>query len=144
VVLFERKGRGMLLTRAGEIVLERARHIEAALREVRRKPCACGPTAPVGSIEALLNERRLQAAALLAEMHHMPSVAASIGVSQSAVSQAIARLEDAWAALFLRTARGMVPTDAGRRWTGRSSACWRNCATSAKISPRWPGWCKVW
>jgi hypothetical protein len=29
----------------------------------------------VGGIDALLNERRLQAAALLAEMHHMPSVA---------------------------------------------------------------------
>lgn len=47
----------------------------------------------------------------------MPSVARAMGVSQSAVSQAIARLEDMLGqALFLRTAHGMMPTDAGRRW----------------------------
>jgi LysR family transcriptional regulator of gallate degradation len=67
-----------------------------------------------------LNERRLQAAALLAEVHYMPSVAQSMGTSQSAVSQAIARLEDMLGRpLFMRTAHGMVPTDAGRRWIER-------------------------
>jgi LysR family transcriptional regulator of gallate degradation len=35
VQLFERKGRGMLLTRAGETVRLRADRIEAELREVR-------------------------------------------------------------------------------------------------------------
>lgn len=122
VALFERKGRGMLLTRAGEIVLVRAQHIEAALREVRddamRMRARQG--APVASLEALHNERRLEVAALLAEVHHMPSVAAAIGVSQSAVSQAIARLEDALGQqIFTRTARGMVPTDHGARWVMR-------------------------
>jgi LysR family transcriptional regulator of gallate degradation len=43
-----------------------------------------------------------------------------MGTSQSAVSQAIARLEDMLGQpLFLRTAHGMVPTDAGRRWIER-------------------------
>jgi LysR family transcriptional regulator of gallate degradation len=118
--LFERKGRGMLLTAAGDVVRKRADRIEAELHEVRDEAVRLRDRngAKVGGIEALLNERRLQAAALLAEMHHMPSVAHVMGVSQSAVSQAIARLEDMLGqALFLRTAHGMVPTDAGRRWT---------------------------
>lgn len=122
--LFERKGRGMLLTAAGEVVRLRADRIEAELHEVREEAVRLrdrnGAKAggKVGSIEALLNERRLQTATLLAEMHHMPSVAQAMGVSQSAVSQAIARLEDMLGQpLFLRTAHGMMPTEAGRRWS---------------------------
>jgi LysR family transcriptional regulator of gallate degradation len=118
--LFERKGRGMLLTAAGEEVRKRADRIEAELHAVREEAVRLRDRngAKVGGIEALLNERRLQAATLLAEMHHMPSVAHVMGVSQSAVSQAVARLEDMLGqSLFLRTAHGMMPTDAGRRWT---------------------------
>jgi LysR family transcriptional regulator of gallate degradation len=118
--LFERKGRGMLLTAAGDVVRLRADRIEAELHTVRDEAVRLRDRggAKVGGIEALLNERRLQAAALLAEVHHMPSVAQAMGVSQSAVSQAIARLEDMLGQpLFLRTAHGMVPTDAGRRWS---------------------------
>lgn len=133
VLLFERKGRGMLLTAAGQLAKLRADRIEAELRDVRddavrmrdkgRESASKGGAhagANVGGIEALLNERRLQAAALLAEVHHMPTVAHTMGTSQSAVSQAIARLEDMLGQpLFLRTAHGMVPTDAGRRWVER-------------------------
>lgn len=122
VQLFERKGRGMLLTAAGATVRLRADRIEAELREVREDAMRLRDKggAKVGGIEALLNERRLQAAALLAEMHYMPSVAHAMGTSQSAVSQAIARLEDMLGQpLFLRTAHGMLPTDAGRRWIER-------------------------
>lgn len=122
IQLFERKGRGMLLTAAGEVVRLRADRIALELRGVRddavRLRDRAGAT--VGGIDALLNERRLQAAALLAEMHHMPSVAQAIGTSQSAVSQAVARLEDMLGQpLFHRTARGMIPTDAGLRWIER-------------------------
>ncbi len=130
VLLFERKGRGMLLTAAGQLARLRADRIEAELRDVRddavrmrdrsRENAAGKGGGNVGGIEALLNERRLQAAALLAEVHHMPTVAHTMGTSQSAVSQAIARLEDMLGQpLFLRTAHGMVPTDAGRRWIER-------------------------
>ncbi|MRW93552.1 LysR family transcriptional regulator [Duganella sp. FT80W] len=118
--LFERKGRGMLLTAAGDVVRLRAERIEAELHAVRDEAVRQRDRhgTKVGGIEALLNERRLQAATLLAEMHHMPSVAQAMEVSQSAVSQAIARLEDMLGQpLFLRTAHGMVPTDMGRRWT---------------------------
>ncbi|WP_338770274.1 LysR family transcriptional regulator [Massilia sp. METH4] len=129
VLLFERKGRGMLLTAAGQLAKLRADRIEAELRDVRDDAVRLRKTGDknggregtnVGGIEALLNERRLQAAALLAEVHHMPTVAHALGTSQSAVSQAIARLEDMLGQpLFLRTAHGMVPTDAGRRWVER-------------------------
>ncbi|HWV05438.1 LysR family transcriptional regulator [Ralstonia sp.] len=122
VELFERKGRGMLLTRAGETVLMRAQQIETSLREVREDAVRLRPRpdVPIASLEALHNERRLEAAALLAEVHHMPSVAAALHISQSAVSQAIARLEDALGQpLFARTARGMLPTDSGSRWIVR-------------------------
>jgi LysR family transcriptional regulator of gallate degradation len=122
VQLFERKGSGMLLTAAGDLVRLRADRIDAELQAVRddalRAQDKHGRKA--GGIEALLNERRLQAAALLAEVHHMPTVAHAMGTSQSAVSQAVSRLEDMLGQpLFLRTAHGMLPTDAGRRWVER-------------------------
>lgn len=125
VQLFERKGRGMLLTAAGEVVRLRADRIDVLLRGVRddalrqRERGATGGRT-VGGIDAMLNENRLQAASLLGEMHHMPSVAQAMGTSQSAVSQAIGRLEDMLGQpLFQRTARGMIPSDAGLRWIER-------------------------
>jgi LysR family transcriptional regulator of gallate degradation len=120
--LFERKGRGMLLTAAGETVRLRAQIIEAELREVRDDAArlAAREGSLVGGMEALFNERRLQAAAMLADVHHMPSVARAMGISQSAVSQAVNRLEDTLGqSLFRRTAHGMVPSDAGNRWIMR-------------------------
>jgi LysR family transcriptional regulator of gallate degradation len=126
VQLFERKGRGMLLTRAGETVRLRADRIEAELRDVRDEALRMSGRGgertggKVGGIEAMLNERRLQAAALLAEVHYMPGVAHALGASQSAISQAITHLENMLGQpLFLRTAHGMLPTDAGRRWIER-------------------------
>lgn len=120
--LFERKSGGMLLTAAGETVRRRAAIIEAELREVRSDAVkiAARDGSLVGSVEALFNERRLEAATILADVHHMPSVARTMGMSQSAVSQAIAKLEDALGeTLFRRTAHGMVPSDAGTRWIMR-------------------------
>jgi LysR family transcriptional regulator of gallate degradation len=117
--LFERKGRGMLLTAAGEMVRLRAHSIESELRSVRDDAArlAARDGGLVSGIEALFNERRLQVAATLAEVHHMPSVARVMGMSQSAVSQAVAKLEDALGqTLFRRTAHGMLPSDAGTRW----------------------------
>jgi LysR family transcriptional regulator of gallate degradation len=85
-----------------------------------------------------------QAAALLAEVHHMPSVAASIGVSQPAVSQAIARLEDALGSPLPRTARGMVPTDAGRRWVVRFERVLAELRHIRADIAALPGCWKVW
>ncbi|MCY0856342.1 helix-turn-helix domain-containing protein [Cupriavidus sp. D39] len=96
VELFERKGRGMLLTRAGEEVLLRVQQIDAILREVRDEAMRLRSRhgGAVASLESLYNERRLEVATMLAEAHHMPSVGAVLGISQSAVSQAVARLEE--------------------------------------------------
>ncbi|MBB3211795.1 LysR family transcriptional regulator of gallate degradation [Herbaspirillum sp. Sphag1AN] len=120
--LFERKGRGMLLTSAGEAVKLRVDRIEEELREVRDDALRMRERtgAQVASLDALFHERRLQAAVLLAETHHMPSVARLMHVSPSAVSQSISMLEGILGqSLFFRTAHGMLPTDAGRRWNER-------------------------
>lgn len=117
--LFERKGRGMLLTTAGEVVRLRAQIIEAELREVRDDAARLGAREGylVTSMEALFNERRLQVATMLAEVHHMPTVAQAMEMSQSGVSQALAKLEEGLGqSLFRRTAHGMLPSDAGSRW----------------------------
>lgn len=117
--LFERKGRGMLLTTAGEVVRLRAQIIEAELREVRDDAARLGAREGylVTSMEALFNERRLQVATMLAEVHHMPTVAHAMAMSQSGVSQALAKLEEGLGqSLFRRTAHGMLPSDAGSRW----------------------------
>jgi LysR family transcriptional regulator, regulator for genes of the gallate degradation pathway len=120
--LFERKGRGMLLTAAGEAVRLRVNRIEDELREVRDDALRLRERSrsQVAGLDALFNERRLHATVLLAETHHMPSVARLMGVSPSAVSQSISTLEGVLGQpLFFRTAHGMLPTDAGRRWTER-------------------------
>jgi LysR family transcriptional regulator of gallate degradation len=120
--LFERKGSGMLLTAAGASVQLRVQRIEAELKEVRDDAVrlAARDGALIGSTDALFNERRLQVAVMLADIHHMPSVARMMDMSQSAVSQAIAKLEDALGqTLFRRSPRGMVPSDAATRWMVR-------------------------
>ena len=120
--LFERKGRGMLLTSAGEAVKLRVDRIEEELREVRDDALRLRERTgvQVASLDALFHERRLLAAVLLAETHHMPSVARLMQVSPSAVSQSISMLEAILGQpLFFRTAHGMLPTDAGRRWNER-------------------------
>jgi LysR family transcriptional regulator of gallate degradation len=122
IALFERRAHGMLLTEAGEIVRLRADRIEAELHGVRDDAARqrdSGARVAAG-IDVLLNERRLEAATLLADMRHMPSVSHVMGISQPAVSQAIARLEAMLGQpLFDRTARGMMPTDSGQRWIER-------------------------
>ena len=112
----------MLLTAAGETVRRRVELIEAELKEVRvdASRLAARQGGFVGGMDSLFNERRLEIATLLAEVHHMPSVARAIGISQSAVSQAITRLEDALGQiLFRRTAQGMVASDTGAQWIVR-------------------------
>lgn len=118
--LFERKGRGMLLTPAGELAHARLVRIEAELDPVLEEAAAGHGARSHAAVEAVFDEKRLLAASLLAEVHHMPTVGRRLGVSQPAVSAAVARLENALGQrLFLRTARGLMPTDAGARWVLR-------------------------
>jgi len=118
--LFERKGRGMLPTPAGELVLRRYRHIQDGLQDVLDEAASGHKPLPPSAADALFDERRLLAASLLAEVRHMPTVGQRLGTSQPAVSAAIAKLENALhQKLFLRTARGVTPTDTGLRWVQR-------------------------
>ncbi|ANN67034.1 LysR family transcriptional regulator [Bordetella bronchialis] len=124
VPLFERKASGMLLTAAGETVYARARRIEAELDAVRDEALALQRgqrgASGVGATAALFHTRRLSSAALLADVHHMSTVAHACGLTQPAISAAIARLEENLAQpLFRRTPRGMVPTPVGERWVVR-------------------------
>lgn len=122
VVLFERRCNGMVLTAAGRSVQARMLRIESGLLQIHGEAMALrheGPRAgvPVGVPAALLNERRLRVAWLLGQTRHMPTVARALGMSQPAVSQAIACVERALEqCLFTRTAHGMVPTGAALRW----------------------------
>ena len=118
--LFERKGRGMLLTPAGELAHKRFLRIAHELGAVLEEAAAGHTALPAAALDVLFDERRLLAVSLLAEVHHMPTVGRHLGVTQPAVSAAVARLENALGhRLFLRTARGLMPTDAGARWVLR-------------------------
>lgn len=121
--LFERKDRGMLLAADGRLVLARMRRIQAELSEVRTEALRLRGSS-VSALDALFHEGRLQVATLLADVHHMPTVARRLGISQAAVSTALTRLEATLAQpLFHRSARGMIPTDVGARWMNRFERC---------------------
>lgn len=118
VDLFERRAQGMLPTRFGQALLLRARLMQAEMERARREllphaaPRGRSRNAPI--FDMLVPERRLQIFVALAEQHHMPSVADSLGVTQPAVSMAIHHFEESiGVALFDRTARGVLPTPAG-------------------------------
>jgi LysR family transcriptional regulator of gallate degradation len=117
VPLFERRARGMLLTEYGRALLVRARRVRAEMEAARADVAALADRGAVrnAAIFAMLaHERRVRAFVALAEQHHMPSVAGSLGITQPAVSIAIRHLEESiGTALFERTARGMIPTPAG-------------------------------
>ncbi|WP_082621960.1 LysR family transcriptional regulator [Bordetella sp. N] len=129
VKLFERKGTGMLLTAAGEVVRVRATVIAAELaavhdeaRTLKRgrgadRDDAATRAGVVGTVATLFHTRRLMHAALLADVHHMSTVAHVCGLTQPAISASISSLEEVLGQpLFQRTPRGMVPTPLGERW----------------------------
>jgi LysR family transcriptional regulator of gallate degradation len=124
LALFERKATGMLLTAAGDAVLVRTRRIEVELAAVRDEALVQqrGREAArnVAATAALFHTRRLTSAAMLADVHHMSTVAHLCGLTQPAISASIAKLEENLAQpLFRRTARGMTPTPEGERWVIR-------------------------
>jgi LysR family transcriptional regulator of gallate degradation len=117
VKLFERRARGMLLTEYGRALLVRARRVHAEMQRARTELAAVAEKGAVRNAAVfgmLTHERRVRAFVALAEQHHMPSVAESLGITQPAVSLGVRQMEDTiGTALFERTARGMIPTPAG-------------------------------
>lgn len=117
VSLFERRARGMLLTEYGRALLVRARRVHEEMQVARTELAAIvgkGSLRNAAIFSMLTHERRLRAFVALAEQHHMPSVAESLGITQPAVSIALREMEESiGVVLFERTARGMIPTPAG-------------------------------
>ncbi|KQW01206.1 LysR family transcriptional regulator [Rhizobacter sp. Root1221] len=118
VPLFERRARGMVPNRHGDIVLTRARRIEQAFDEARQQLMARSGVRSSADVHTLfasiMNGRRLAVIASLAEQRSMASVAREFDITQPAISAAVKDLETRLAiTLFERTARGLVPTPAG-------------------------------
>lgn len=116
VPLFERHSGGMLPTAYGQVVYQRARLIAAEFDAARRVCADMGANSAAPLLSMMVTARQLAAVARLRELGHMPSVAQALGMSQPAVSAALAHLEQALGLpLFRRTSRAMVVTDFGER-----------------------------
>lgn len=124
VRLFERRARGMLLSAYGDVVLVRVRRIAHELGAAAAAlDAASTGTASTGAgdlaasrlvFASLPNGRRLAVVAGLAERHSTNAVARELGLTQPAISAALKELEARLGiALFLRSAKGAVPTEAG-------------------------------
>jgi LysR family transcriptional regulator of gallate degradation len=109
VSLFERNAVGMRLTRQGESILPRA---QRAMQELLSVPLLLD-RANGGNVEPLylFQTRRLEIFARLCEAQNMQTAAATLGVSQPAISGAIKVLEQGFGnRLFERTPQGLIPT----------------------------------
>jgi LysR family transcriptional regulator of gallate degradation len=114
VPLFERQPSGMLPTPFGEAAFSRAQRIAAEFEAARQEFAALGFTSSAPLFSMLVTERQLATLAKLRELRHMPSVARSLSISQPAVSATVSHFESSLGtALFRRTAKGMVATEAG-------------------------------
>lgn len=118
VPLFERKANGMLPTVFGNTLLFRAKRAAVELKNAREKMLPTlkenggSANAPIFSMQ--FNEHRLICYVTLAELHHMPTVARVLNITQPAVSSSISQLESSLQIqLFQRTTKGMIPTEAG-------------------------------
>jgi LysR family transcriptional regulator of gallate degradation len=122
IKLIECNERNILLTSAGEVVRLRAQVIDAELRGILNDAMwrATRDRGCVGKMEVLFNERCLKIVSMLADAHHISIVARTMEMSQSAVAQMVANLEDLLGrSLFRTTAKGIVPSDGGTRWIMR-------------------------
>ena len=118
VTLFERKANGMLPTTFAHTLLFRAKRAATELMDARTdmlpilKEKNGFANAPVFSM--LYNEQRLICYVTLVELHHMPTVARVLAITQPAVSASIIQLEESLKIpLFQRTTKGMIATEAG-------------------------------
>lgn len=116
-VLFERRSDGIVPTRAGELVLERAtacmRHLTAGSRLI-----AGADFEP----DRRLTMTQLRAFLGLGKAGSFTAAAASLGLSQAAVHRAVRELEDALGRkLVERRGRGVHMTFGGRRF---ARSCW--------------------
>lgn len=119
--LFERSSRGMIANAYGEAVRRRVLRVQEEIKLAAEEFCQKTndkPTPPDQHIVSsmLYSERRLQLLISLAEHQQVLETAYQLGMTQSGVSMALTRFEHALGQpLFLRLARGMVPTEPALR-----------------------------
>lgn len=134
VALFERKARGMLLNEFGRLVLKRTRRIEEELSAGQYELAM--PSRQSSSalhLQVLMNERRLQTFVELTDHHHLATVAALRGVTRAAISASVHELESQLKArLFERSAKGLLPSDAGLRLAFRA----RRALSELRVVPQ--------
>lgn len=112
--LFERHRSGMLCTTAGEIVVNRFRRVLKQLITAERSLRSLQPEGYFERLAQRLTYRQLTVLVAVANQHNEPLAAARLGLTQPAVSGNLRDLErQLGVALFLRTQRGMLPTDCG-------------------------------
>lgn len=103
VKLFERKKSGVLLRKEAEPVIFRAQRALKLIAD-QFKNMTHIPT-------QVLNEKRLEVFLELEKLHHMPSVANLLNISQPAISQTIRLLEQGIKQkLFMRNQEGLSPS----------------------------------
>lgn len=101
--IFERKKSGVLLRKEAEPVIFRTQRALKLMVE-QLKNMAHVPT-------QILNEKRLEVFLELEKLHHMPSVANLLNISQPAISQTIRLLEQGLKQkLFIRNQEGLSPS----------------------------------
>jgi LysR family transcriptional regulator of gallate degradation len=118
VPLFERRNSGMVPTVFGDALLLRAKRVAEEFELARQAICSQGAQENSAlSARTFFSRFDLQQLAIfvqLAKLGHMPTVANQLGITQPAVSYSIHTLEcRLGVALFKRTTRGMLLTDAG-------------------------------
>lgn len=114
--LFERSNQGVLLTAFGRTLLRRThralQEMDTARDELVAAAAKVSMHAPIFSLS--IGVRRLLALTALADQRHMGSVASTLGISQSAVSQSIRQIESSLGLqLFERSIRGVRPNNLG-------------------------------
>ena len=117
--LFERTGRGVLLSHRGRAVLARVLRIDQELGQAAAEAGRLRPHLPAGPDvlrEHLYDGRRLSLIACLVDCDSLSLAAVALGMTQSGVSMALSRAETALGAqLFTRSPYGLVPLPATRR-----------------------------
>jgi LysR family transcriptional regulator of gallate degradation len=118
VPLFERSNSGMVPTAFGEALLFRANRVaeefELARQALRSQVSQENSTLSARTFFSRFDLQQLAIFVQLAKLGHMPTVANQLGITQPAVSYSINTLEcRLGVALFKRTAKGMLLTDAG-------------------------------
>jgi LysR family transcriptional regulator of gallate degradation len=142
IALFERTRRGMIATDFADLLAERARralaHLDAAEQESLAVHADAGSAARSLGFSAKFTHRQLSALIGIADHQTETGAAQQLALSQPAITLALRDLEQlVGEPLFLRTARGMIPTVYGEILVRRAKLAFSEIAAAgADIAAR--------